>query len=407
MSDYFIFGDIDTRDYEGIYVYFDDIDATPSRVGEFIEIPGRNGSFYLDKGRYEDVTHTYDIVALTMEAGRDLINAISSQVGYHRLEDSFNPDEFYSAVFTSEVDPNVPTDREQMTFKLMFTRKPQRFLTSGETARVIHNIHETLPNPTLFESSPLLTVNGYGSLSVNGYDITLNDEVVGHLELLSANNNASGKQYFSTKLLATGDTITLNGGFSVTLRISVSSDRVIDSFAASRTETHIPITPTITSTKVNDYTYDVKVDYAGDLTFTKGNGTDRVDKVRCTLQVTHAGTTYSAYCDVNIIWEANGSTNGYIWPRSSRTDSAGAYCERINTTYGELTAESTQSVLGNPTYIDCDLGEAYKIVDGEMASLNQYIELGSELPKLVIGDSTFTFDNTITQLKVTPRWWKI
>jgi hypothetical protein len=250
-------------------------------------------------------------------------------------------------------------------------------------------------------------VNGYGSLSVNGYDITLSDEVVGHLELLSANNNASGKQYFSTKLLATGDTITLNGGFSVTLRVSVSSDRVIDSFTASRTETHIPITPTITSTKVNDYTYDVKVEYVGDLTFTKGSGTERVDKVRCTLQVTRAGTTYSAYYEVNIIWDASGSTNGYIWPRSAKSDSVGANCERINTTYGDLTAESTQSVLGNPTYIDCDLGEAYKVVDGEMASLNQYIELGSELPKLVVGDSTFTFDNTITQLRVTPRWWKI
>lgn len=75
----------------------------------------------------------------------------------------------------------------------------------------------------------------------------------------------------------------------------------------------------------------------------------------------------------------------------------------VNTIYGD----STQSVLGQPTYIDCDLGEAYKVESGEIISLNRYIDLGSDLPKLAVGNNTFTFDNTVTDLKVVPRYWKI
>lgn len=132
MSDYFIFDDIDTRDYDDVYVYFDKVDETPKRVYETVEIPGRNGSLYIDENRYEDVEHVYHIVALTKEAGSELINALASKTGYYRLEDSFNPDEFYSAVFTSGAEPKISSSRDKNTFKITFTRKPQRWLKSGE-----------------------------------------------------------------------------------------------------------------------------------------------------------------------------------------------------------------------------------------------------------------------------------
>ena len=74
---------------------------------------------------------------------------------------------------------------------------------------------------------------------------------------------------------------------------------------------------------------------------------------------------------------------------------------------GSLTCESTKSVLGDPTYIDCDLGEAYKLEGGVPVSLNAYIDLGSQLPALAVGENEITFDNTVTDLKVVPRWWKV
>ena len=69
--------------------------------------------------------------------------------------------------------------------------------------------------------------------------------------------------------------------------------------------------------------------------------------------------------------------------------------------------KSTKSVLGDPTYIDCDLGECYQMIDGVPVSLNKYIALGSDLPQLQPGANTITYDGTITEVKVTPRWWKL
>jgi hypothetical protein len=69
--------------------------------------------------------------------------------------------------------------------------------------------------------------------------------------------------------------------------------------------------------------------------------------------------------------------------------------------------DSTASVLGAPTYIDCDYGEAYKIENGKVVSLNGYISLGSDLPVLSPDGTEITYDNTLTTVKVVPRWWKI
>ena len=66
---------------------------------------------------------------------------------------------------------------------------------------------------------------------------------------------------------------------------------------------------------------------------------------------------------------------------------------------------STATAYGHPTIIDCDLGEAYTENNGNVSSLNAYIDLGSDLPVLAPGANTFTVDNTITSLKVIPRWF--
>ena len=69
--------------------------------------------------------------------------------------------------------------------------------------------------------------------------------------------------------------------------------------------------------------------------------------------------------------------------------------------------DSTVSILGHPTYIDCDVGECYRIDDGEYVSLNGKVTLGSDLPVLAVGENEITFDNTITELKIAPNWWKL
>ena len=81
--------------------------------------------------------------------------------------------------------------------------------------------------------------------------------------------------------------------------------------------------------------------------------------------------------------------------------------KNISTGYKPLIGESTQSVLGNPTYIDTEVGEVYKIRNGRIENLNSYVQLESDLPNLATGDNAVTYDNTITGLEVTPRWWEL
>jgi phage-related protein len=45
--------------------------------------------------------------------------------------------------------------------------------------------------------------------------------------------------------------------------------------------------------------------------------------------------------------------------------------------------------------------------NGAFVDLNQYIQLGSDLPTLKPGTNQITFDNTINELEITPRWWEL
>ena len=69
--------------------------------------------------------------------------------------------------------------------------------------------------------------------------------------------------------------------------------------------------------------------------------------------------------------------------------------------------DSTANSLTGDLYIDLDIGEAYRIENGGVVSINNFVNLGGELPVLAPGNTTITYDNTISNFKITPRWWKI
>lgn len=72
-----------------------------------------------------------------------------------------------------------------------------------------------------------------------------------------------------------------------------------------------------------------------------------------------------------------------------------------------IAGDSTKSSVYQPTFIDLDIGEAYIIENDEIVSVNDAVELPATLPTLKPGANTITYDNTITDFKITPRWWKI
>ena len=59
-------------------------------------------------------------------------------------------------------------------------------------------------------------------------------------------------------------------------------------------------------------------------------------------------------------------------------------------------------------YIDCESQEAWEIVSGGMVPRNDYIQIaGREFPTLAPGENVVTLGSGITNLDITPRWWRI
>ena len=101
------FGGVNSADY-GIYIGGEGTFNAPERDVEMISIPGRDGAFALDKGRFENIEVKYTVInqepdLATFSANlEDFRNAICSQRGYQRLEDTFHPDEYRMAVFADK-----------------------------------------------------------------------------------------------------------------------------------------------------------------------------------------------------------------------------------------------------------------------------------------------------------------
>ena len=155
-----VFDGVDSRDY-GIYITGDAVFNSPERDVEMIEIPGRNGAYALDKGRFSNIEVSYpagifgDTEADFRQGIRAFRNALASRKGYKRLEDDYNPDEYRMAVYKNGLEV-TPTALKAGEFTITFDCQPQRFLKSGETAVSVAS-GGTLTNPTLFESHPLIS----------------------------------------------------------------------------------------------------------------------------------------------------------------------------------------------------------------------------------------------------------
>lgn len=177
MNETLTFNGINSASY-GVYIAGDAVYNAPERSVEMITIPGRNGTVAMDGGRFENIEVTYPaFIGKSSQASfagsvADFRNAILSAVGYQRLTDDYNPDEYRLAVYKSgfEVDPKIYNRAGE--FNLTFDCKPQRYLISGE-ATTVFTAAGTITNPTRFSSSPLLKVTGAGVVGIGDYSFTL------------------------------------------------------------------------------------------------------------------------------------------------------------------------------------------------------------------------------------------
>ena len=161
----------------GVYITGEAVYNAPEREVEMISIPGRSGQLALDKGRFENIEVTYP-AGIFADNEEDFAEAISnfrnflcSRNGYVRLQDDYNPNEYRLAIYKSGLEVKDAFHRAG-EFDIVFDCKPQRYLTSGETAIEVDS-GDVITNPTLFDASPLLEVEGDGTVGFNGYSIEL------------------------------------------------------------------------------------------------------------------------------------------------------------------------------------------------------------------------------------------
>lgn len=412
----FTFDGKNSGDY-GVYITGSAVYNSPERDVELIEIPGRNGSFVLDNGRFENIEVTYPagIYAESQEdfaqAISDLRNMLSSRKGYCRLTDEYNPEEYRMAVYKSGLDVDPVAFQRAGEFNITFDCKPQRWLTSGEQA-VTMTSGDKLSNPTPFESSPLLEATGSGSIEFNGYDIEFagvpyGEVVIGEKKTQkSYMNDAYMYRDLDTSLLNVGDRVypeTKECVIIVRLRLQTSGDFLDVSIGSTTNvlEAKTAIVPG-EGGAIEQY-----LDLYLYPDFGDGFVYDTTEQIVCTAEYNYrirgGSTVYTETVQVTLDYTV---TDYLIDVRST-----GAHDYNVGYSWCWITAPTmygdSSKLVSVPIFIDCDLGEAYIVENGVYRSLNQFIDLGSELPKLGAGETEVTFDNTITQLKMTPRWWKV
>lgn len=415
----FTFGDISSKAY-GVYITQEAAYNAPDRDVEVVEIAGRNGAYILDKGRFRNITVSYKCgIALDDEqsfesAIRTFRNALSSKSGkYVRLEDEYNPNEYRQAAFLGGIKVDM-SDRRAGEFTVEFDCMPQRFLKSGETAVSVAS-GGTITNPTLFESHPLLQVWGYGDIGINDDTINIADDVIGDVTLWerpSTQWDHKGGITYSQSNLRSGDRITVSKGSRALIELDFPQGDIVNHVSHTVTGGDAGKFSQIVDIRRESAAYiDV---YYNALTFLASSNSSETATIEVTIEHTPSGgsaTVSTVNCEFKItnvqisaeqhkykMWISGKPTGNY-----SSVISEYKYGYRIE----RMTAYSTKSALGEPLYFDLDIGEAYKIEDGQTISVNNAVSFPAQLPVLKSGTNTITCENTVDQLKIVPRWWEV
>lgn len=409
----FTFDGVNSLDYNigitGSAVY-----NAPTRDVEMISIPGRDGEYALDHGRFNNIEITYpsgmgdnDQTNFAQRVS-DLRNQLASRVGYKRLEDEYNPDEYRMAIYKSGLDVSPVQYSRAGQFDITFDCKPQRFLKSGESAVSKAN-NSTITNPTLFDAHPLVSFNasGDGTITIGDKPLNFYNKPLGIIPFpyVVYNYRPTGN-YYCLDLVTfdentphnTGDAFTFVGAKAT---LTIQSETEISSvyFVTGQALRYIPggggVSGNTATITLEDWQESSFV-YGTARTVTKSvewrivvAGSSTYQTQTITLELIYGGAN-----TVRVRWSATLTSGMTI---SSGSSSAN-YVANVDSTANSLTGD---------LYIDLDIGEAYRIENGSVVSINNFVNLGGELPTLPPGNTTITYDNTISNFKITPRWWKI
>lgn len=407
------FDNVSSRTY-GVYITGEAVYNAPERDVEMVEIPGRNGSFALDKGRFQNIEVSYsagifaDNEADFAEAISDFRNFLCSRKGYVRLTDEYNSSEYRMAIYKSGLEVS-PAQLRAGEFEIIFDCKPQRWLTSGETEVTVSS-GGTINNPTLFEASPIIKVEGYGTISTGGQSIDVEAVPVGNVFL--ANSKSETVTYLDDEPSGLADVAShvldlsnMNTGDTFTLAPTTFTYRLIAGQGYAFTSA------SVYSQTGNDANVAASVQNANavyvitfnPIPFVKGTAKTVTFTSVLEYAMAGGGASGSFGGDVQIAYDGANTVTLSAEPKEG---GGLLYTSTGTAKLGEVGGYSTVLVSGEIT-IDLDIGEAYWENNGSVASANFAVSLGSELMKLKAGANTIAYSNTFTSCKIIPRWWKV
>ena len=423
MRNYLIFGGVNSANY-GIYITGSGVYDAPERVVERVAVPGRNGALVIDQDRYENISVEYPAFAFgkSRKEFQDKIdtfrNAIASQIGYKRLEDSYHPEEYRMATYAEGLKVDVGPYGGSGRFTLKFNCKPQRFLRDGEHSVAKAN-GEKIINPTEHSSEPLLVVNGYGDIGIGDYNIRIDDVLIGQINVSDRitvqNQNLVRSWDINEAQYNQGDHVTISGMTLKTVFTITNSASFFDYEPEGERTMGIEFWSTSERDATLSYSKSGKTANFGvvvpAIELTIGQNLTKKYQIRSTINVQN-----------NTNWQSQRLYDTYLFKYENGTlsvsidrmyfNQGGALSianprETCTIELGTITGDSTVSILDDTIYIDCEIGEVYSIREGELVPLNSTVNLGSDLPKLEPGENEITFSDTIEGLKITPRWWQI
>lgn len=402
-------GRLPSKSY-GVYITGEGVYDAPERDAEMITIPGRNGTFYKDNGRWNNVLVTYkagmfgDEQTDFADGIRRFRNAMAKRTGYQKLYDDYNTDEYRLAVYKGGLDIDAVAVGKAGTFDITFDCKPQRFLKTGDINYAISNGY-LLTNQGEFPCYPLLsfTSTGSGTISIGSQTIQVINEQLGETLLsLTKSTTSYGSPYSDTvtignpDVMNTSDTFTFKGA-TANIQNLCSYQVLWTTYATGQDLEYGG-----ESISNKSIIYNISDD-AG-VTFTKGTSSTVTKSANVVIHLAYTGDVTQA---VTLTYVYNGSNQITItW---STTVPSGVSSRTIDgtTTYTGLATSSVYSLGGTTVYIDLEIGEAYKLVNGKPVSLNNFVNLGATIPYLPTGSSTISYSNTITDFKMKMRWFRI
>lgn len=171
-KDYFIFDGVPSSDF-GMYTFGSRFLKIPKVDIKEVVIPGRSGVLHQYNDRFGNAAISYSVVSIEDRMFSDIplrftdmIDFILSRRGYHRLEDTFRPEEYRMAVYKGGDEIKSTLHDEIAGMEIEFDARPERWLKEGEIRRECKS-GGILFNPTQFTAKPLLRAYGTGTFTVS------------------------------------------------------------------------------------------------------------------------------------------------------------------------------------------------------------------------------------------------